>query len=109
MYELFEKTIIQLGLPAPVREFQFCPPRKWKIDFAWPEYKLALEVEGGAFIQGRHVRGVGFKGDIEKYNEIQMQGYILFRIMPDQLMSYGIDLIEKFFKKNKEDNDKCIN
>ena len=105
MYELFEKTIIQLGLPVPTREYRFLSRRKWRIDFAWPEHKLAVEIEGGAFmnkhgIQGRHVRGAGFRSDIKKYNEIAMQGYTLLRFMPEQLMSYGIDLLERFFKEN---------
>jgi len=102
MYEMFEKTIIQLGYPAPKREYQFHLIRKWEIDFCWPEYMLAVEVEGGAWIQGRHVRGVGFKEDIEKYNEIEMAGYILLRFMPEQLMRYGIDMIERFFKEKEK-------
>lgn len=101
MYELFEKTAIQLGYPAPVREFQFAPPRKWRIDFAWPEDKLAVEVEGGLYIQGRHVRIRGYIGDLEKYNEIEMRGYTLLRFLPQQLMKEGIILLERFFLKNK--------
>ncbi|GAF86121.1 unnamed protein product, partial [marine sediment metagenome] len=97
MYEMFEKIIIQLKLPAPVREYQFAPPRKWRIDFAWPKYKLAIEVEGGIFmrkngIRGGHVRGSGYKGNMHKYNEIEMRGYTLLRFMPEELMGYGIDM-----------------
>ena len=34
-------------LPAPVREYRFDPKRKWRLDFAWPELRLAAEVDGG--------------------------------------------------------------
>lgn len=104
MYEMFEKTIIQSGFPAPTRELQFAPPRKWRIDFAWPKYKLAIEVEGGIFkrkhgIKGGHVRGAGYKSNMQKYNEIEMQGYTLLRFMPEQLMNYGIDMVGRFFNE----------
>ena len=32
-------------LPEPVREHPFCA-RLWRFDFAWPDYKIAVEVEG---------------------------------------------------------------
>jgi len=36
------------GLPEPEREYRFHPRRKWRFDAAWPDAKLAVEVEGGA-------------------------------------------------------------
>jgi very-short-patch-repair endonuclease len=102
MYELFEKVLIQSGIPVPEREYKFHPSRKWRIDFAWPAVKLAVEIEGGAFSSGRHTRGAGFRRDIEKYNELALAGYTLFRFMPEQLMGCGIDTIVKFFKRKEE-------
>jgi len=34
------------GLPAPVFEYRFHPSRKWRFDIAWPERRVAVEVEG---------------------------------------------------------------
>jgi hypothetical protein len=34
-------------LPAPQREYAFTDARHWRTDFAWPDRKLAAEVEGG--------------------------------------------------------------
>lgn len=41
------QQIVDAGLPEPVREFRFHPVRGWRADFAWPEHKLLLEIEGG--------------------------------------------------------------
>ena len=53
--------------------------RKWKLDFAIPEIKLAIEMEGGVFTKGRHTRPMGFIKDIEKYNQLTEHGWRLLR------------------------------
>jgi hypothetical protein len=35
--------------PAPVAEYAFAKPRRWRFDRAWPAYRLAVELEGGVF------------------------------------------------------------
>ena len=30
----------------PLREYKFHPRRDWRFDFAWPEKKLAVEIQG---------------------------------------------------------------
>ncbi len=74
------------GIPEAETEFHFHPVRKWRFDFAWPEQKVALEVEGGVFIQGRHSRGSGMKKDMEKYNAAALLGWRVFRVTPRQCM-----------------------
>ena len=54
--------------------------KNWRFDFAWPERKLAVEVEGGHWMQGRHVRGQGFENDCEKYNEAALLGWRVLRV-----------------------------
>lgn len=73
------------GLQTPVTEFTFAPPRKWRFDFAWPERLLALEVEGGTWVSGRHTRGAGFEADLEKYNEAALAGWKVLRVTPDMI------------------------
>ena len=63
------------GLPSPAREFKFHPRRRWRFDFAWPIYKVAVEVDGGIYSRGRHVRGSGFERDAEKRNAAVMAGW----------------------------------
>ncbi len=68
------------GLPAPEREYRFAPPRRWRFDFAWPAQRLALEVEGGVWTGGRHVRGAGYERDCEKYSEAALRGWRVLRV-----------------------------
>lgn len=81
----FDVLCKAVGLPAPVPEHRFHPVRKWRIDWAWPDRKLALEVEGGVFVRGRHSRGVGMVKDMEKYGELAVQGWRLLRVTPKQI------------------------
>jgi len=81
-------TIKLARLPEPTREYRFHETRKWRFDFAWPEVRIAIEVEGGAFgmknkegkmIQGGHNRGAHMTKDCEKYNTAQLMGWKVYR------------------------------
>ena len=67
------------GLPDPEREFRFHAIRRWRFDFAWPDHKVAAEVEGGTWTGGRHTRGKGFEQDCAKYNAAAMLGWTVLR------------------------------
>jgi len=69
-----------IGLPEPVREYRFAPPRRWRFDLAWPDLMLAVEVEGGTWVGGRHTRPRGFESDAEKYNAAVMAGWRVLRV-----------------------------
>lgn len=68
-------------------QYQFHPTRKWAFDFAWPQRKVALEVEGGTRTGGRHVRGDGYAADCEKYNSAVLAGWRLIRATGEQVKS----------------------
>lgn len=72
-------------LPGPVSEYRFAPPRRWRFDLAWPEFMVALEIEGGVWKYGRHNRGKGYIGDMEKYNNATLLGWRVIRVTHDQL------------------------
>ena len=79
---LEEKLLFQIRaikLPEPVREFRFHDTRRWRADFAWPERRLLVEVEGGHWANGRHTRGSGFEADCEKYSEAALDGWTVLR------------------------------
>lgn len=70
------------GLPTPITEHRFHPVRKWRFDYAWPDRKIALEVEGGMWSGGRHNHASGFFKDMEKYNAAACLGWRVLRVTP---------------------------
>jgi len=76
--EIFHLQLLEAGLLGE-REYKFHPIRRWRIDYAWPEYMLAVEIEGAIWTQGRHTRGSGFLKDLEKYNTLTLLGWRLLR------------------------------
>lgn len=96
-------------LPAPQREYKFHPSRNWRMDFAWPHCKIAVEVEGGTYVKGRHVRPEGYRKDCIKYNEAALLGWTVLR--GDTKMVKDLDLlktIEKAFTllKGEENSER---
>lgn len=63
----------------PVIEHRFAPPRRWRFDIAFPDALVAVELEGGEFIAGRHTRPLGFLRDCEKYNLAAERGWCVLR------------------------------
>lgn len=85
---IFQAYCKQNGLPVPTPEHKFHPKRKWRIDWYFEANgkKLALEVEGGVWQNGRHTRGSGFVADMEKYNSLAEHGIFLVRVQPSDLL-----------------------
>lgn len=87
-YDGFLLLLKANGIPPPTREYRFAAPgRRWRLDYAWPDAlpPVGLEVEGGVWTGGRHTRGKGFLGDIEKYNRAALMGWVLLRCTPSDL------------------------
>jgi very-short-patch-repair endonuclease len=72
---------------SPEREVRFDAVRRWRFDFAFPDEKLAVEVEGGTWQAGRHQRGGGFAEDCVKYNAATVLGWRILRYTTDQVES----------------------
>lgn len=91
-YPLFVHCIKDAtGLPV-TEEYRFHPKRRWRFDMAILEHRIAIEIEGGSWIQGRHTRGKGYQGDLEKYNQAQLLGWKVFRYTPQQLNECVADM-----------------
>jgi very-short-patch-repair endonuclease len=95
---LLEAQILTAGLPQPIKEYVFHPTRKWRTDFAYPDIKLAIEVEGGSWSGGRHTTGTGFEKDCEKYNEAAILGWTVIRVTSKMINSEDLVALE-FVKK----------
>jgi len=89
------------SIPDPVEEYVFHPTRKWRLDICWPDEKLALEIEGGTYMERGGHRGSigGYIKDIEKYNALAILGYSLLRFTPQQMESCeSYDFLREWFK-----------
>lgn len=67
-----------------VKEFKFHPVRKWRFDFAIPEYKIAIEIDGGVWTYGRHNRSSGYVADMEKFNAAASLGWVVLKFTPEE-------------------------
>ena len=70
-----------------IKEYRFHDKRKWRFDYAIPEHKIAIEVEGGVWTGGRHTSPKGFLGDMEKYNTATVMGWRVLRTTPEDLLA----------------------
>lgn len=69
------------------QEYKFHPKRKWRADFHILGKKILVEVEGGVWSGGRHTRGKGYIGDMEKYNAAVVLGFQVLRFSTEQVKS----------------------
>ena len=73
----------EAGLPAPQLEYRFHSERRWRFDLAWPEYHLAVELDGGEWLArgGRH----NTDADREKLNHAAVLGWRVLRFSGQML------------------------
>lgn len=84
------------GLPAPVLEHKFHPTRNWRFDVAWPAFKLAIEIDGGVWVGGRHNASAGFVKDMEKFNSASILGWRILHTTPTHFLTYDtVDMVKR--------------
>lgn len=71
----FAYQLDALGLVGYAREFVAIPGRRFRWDFAWPQHRLLVEINGGTFTRGGHSTGLGIRRDYEKNNLAQLAGW----------------------------------
>jgi len=89
--EAFFAKLKAADIPLPQYEYLFTHEIGLKTmhraDYAWPEFNVALEVEGGIWSNGGHVRGSGKTRDIAKMNLYARAGYRVIYCVPKTLCS----------------------
>jgi hypothetical protein len=100
----FETLWRQLGGPELQEEYKFHPERGFKFDFAYTQngLKIAIELEGGTFSGGAHVRGVGYAKDCLKYNLANLDNWRLFRFTTDMLTNDPVGHLEPVIELMRE-------
>jgi hypothetical protein len=75
----------------PEREYCFHLTRRWRFDFAWPDKKIGVEIEGvGRFTFGRHQQKEGYAKDLEKYNAATLAGWRVLRFTTEMVFAGGV-------------------
>jgi DNA-binding CsgD family transcriptional regulator len=120
----FDTQFISLGqdLPTPVNQFAFARPRRFLFDRAWPDYKVAVELEGsigrgrpvkchncGELVRARkgdgkagkvislpgfHQRIGRFMSDMEKYNLAVENGWFVLRFLHQDVHSEPFKMVD---------------
>lgn len=90
--DIFEFQLYAAGLDSETqREYKFMDGRRWRFDFAFPQRKIAVEIQGGTWIGGRHVSGSGYEKDCEKYNTAVLNGWKVLKLTTNHVKS-GVGL-----------------
>lgn len=81
----------------PTPEYQFAKDigRKWRMDWAWPDKLVYLEVDGGLFVNGGHNRGAQMLLTWEKENEASCRGWRVIRCQPKDLLKTNTAMLIK--------------
>ncbi len=100
--EIFAGQCRAFGLPNTQSQYKFETElrsaksnrlRQWKFDFAWPQYWLAVEIDGIIMRQvrgewiigGRHATAQGMRDDNEKINRAIELGWSVLRYLEDEV------------------------
>lgn len=78
-------------LPPFVQNYVFLENRKFELDFAWIDYRVGCEIQGGVFIKGAHGSPLAILRDMEKSNLLVLSGWKVLRYTPSEV-SVGIAL-----------------
>lgn len=67
------------GPPLEI-DYRFHDKRKWELDRAHVQTKIAISIEGGVWTGGRHTRPIGYTNDCIKLNSAALLGWTVFRL-----------------------------
>ena len=96
---MFWLQIVATKLPKPETQSLFHPTRKWRWDFSWNDRMIAVEIQGGTWIFGRHTRPKGIENDCRKKNEATLLGWKVFEFTTDMVKSgEALETIKKALK-----------
>ena len=86
---LLATQLAYAGLGGFKAQFRAIAGRRFAWDFAWPESRLLVEVQGGTFARGKtgHSTGMGINRDCEKNNLAVLAGWRCLSVDTKQVQS----------------------
>lgn len=79
---------VDAGFPAPDYEYAYINSRKFRLDIAWVPEKIGIEVQGGIYrYKPSHTSASGILRDMEKNNLGLVQGWRVFKVVPNTLLT----------------------
>ena len=95
----YKRALIRRLKMDIVSEYRFHPVRLWRFDYAIPELKIAIEVDGAVWTGGRHTDPAGYIGDMSKLNTAASMGWLVLRFTTSNKMNTeSIRLLEETIK-----------
>ena len=87
------RSRIPAWVPDPVAEHRFEPSRKWAFDFAWPQYNVAVELNGwGHRTLERTLQ------DDERLNWATERGWLILRYSSQTVKAAPASIIEQLMR-----------
>jgi hypothetical protein len=91
---LWSEALIAHGADVPTGqpEYSFAQPwRQWRFDWAWPDQRVAVELDGGQYLAngGRH----NTDSDREKLNSAAALGWRVLRFSGSALRQHGAECV----------------
>lgn len=76
------------------------PVKRFRIDFCHPQAKVAIECQGGTWVQGMgHSSGKGIERDCRKFCSLASMGYLVFPLTCKMITVEWIDAIASTIRK----------
>ncbi len=97
---MFASLCDDADLPPYKPQYEFHAERKWALDFAWPDHKVGIEINGNQWVKGGHNTGRGVQRDAEKGNAARFLGWRIFVLVTDHLLR-DVDYRNQFMDELK--------
>lgn len=97
---LFWHQVYQsIGITGCCPEYEFATElgRKWRWDFAWPDQRIAVEIDGGIWTRGAHGDPQRILDNMEKRNHGALLGWRVLSFTPQQVLksTHAIDFTRR--------------
>lgn len=83
---IFMAALESVGLPRPIKEVVMIKGRRYRVDYAWPDIRLGVEIQGGVFTRGAHGSVYGILQGYKKANDAAANGWSLMYFLPSEML-----------------------